>query len=547
MRASQASTPRPVALDVVPDNIPNELKAHPRWVAWRFNFREDRWRKVPVSCHTRRDADITDGASWATFERAYEYYRKNRLHGVGFVFAPEDPFAGIDLDECHDPFSGKIEKWASHIIRDVNSYAEVSPSGMGIKIFLRGRTPVDGRRRKGRLEIYDRSRFFTVTGIHFAGTPTSVESRQHELDQLYRATFGEPHAVVPVELNHTGNAMLTDAQIIARAMRASNGQSFARLWTGNVDGYDSESEADLALANYLAFWVGPDPERIESLFDQSDRGHREKWQERPDYRERTIKRALEGRTDFYRPGAPLEGMLTRKLQEQTGQLSTRDDGPGAPLEGMLTRNIQEQTGQLSTRDGRRPPVSPTREVCEQVKRAAQDLAEEFGALPDWEVAFRLARRLRGCGQESQGVLERAAEAFCERAGRSKEDFLTALLIAWPKVRLAEGEDVFTWAAHRAEQEPVQLDFSPGPKYKFIASLAYHLTQITGKKPFWLPRERIAALLKTSPMTVSRTVQLLEQNRVIRCVNDAYSYKNHKAKEYVLVARRAEAVGSEPAA
>jgi hypothetical protein len=86
------------------------------------------------------------------------------------------------------------------------------------------------------------------------------------------------------------------------AMAAGNGEDFARLWRGDWSGYSSQSEADLALCNHLAFWCGPDEQRIADLFAQSGL-NRTKWQ-REDYRRRTIRKALEGRTEYYEwPGA----------------------------------------------------------------------------------------------------------------------------------------------------------------------------------------------------------------------------------------------------
>jgi hypothetical protein len=94
------------------------------------------------------------------------------------------------------------------------------------------------------------------------------------------------------------NGTPSDPELIEKAKRARNGDQFARLWAGDISDYgDDESRADLALCGLLAFWTGPDPTRIDTLFRQSGL-MREKW-ERKDYRERTIKKALEGHTEFY--------------------------------------------------------------------------------------------------------------------------------------------------------------------------------------------------------------------------------------------------------
>lgn len=118
----------------------------------------------------------------------------HRLHGPAFALGlalgqvDNGPtFAGIDLDGCRDRRTGVIEEWARQIIHAVNSYTEISPSGTGVKIFLTGglRDEDTSQRKVHRLEVYDCKRYFTVTGHHLAGTPTTVESRETELRALY--------------------------------------------------------------------------------------------------------------------------------------------------------------------------------------------------------------------------------------------------------------------------------------------------------------------------------------------------------------------------
>jgi primase-polymerase (primpol)-like protein len=90
--------------------------------------------------------------------------------GIGFVLTPDDPFAGIDLDHCRDPETGEIEPWASEIVDRFQSYTEISPSGAGIRIFIRGTLPAGKGRHRGRVEVYDRGRFLTVTGQRLEGS-----------------------------------------------------------------------------------------------------------------------------------------------------------------------------------------------------------------------------------------------------------------------------------------------------------------------------------------------------------------------------------------
>jgi primase-polymerase (primpol)-like protein len=229
--------------------------------------------------------------------------RRDCLPGIGFMFHPEDPFAGVDLDYCLCPDTGKLESWAAAIVAKLGSYAEVSPSGTGVKVFMRGKLPL-GRRRKGQIEMYDRGRFFTTTGHRLVDSPAIVNERGEELRLLHRRVFGDPaREVADGKRGSRENSVsgLSDEELVDRAMRAANGERFGRLWAGDTSDYangdnEGRSEADLALCSILAFWVGPDQGRIDHLFRQSGL-MRAKWQ-RADYRALTLALALD-REEFW--------------------------------------------------------------------------------------------------------------------------------------------------------------------------------------------------------------------------------------------------------
>jgi hypothetical protein len=200
------------------------------------------------------------------------------------------------LDNGRDPKTGRIKKWASQIIRDLASYTEVSPSGTGVKIFLKGKVP--GKlRRKGDIEMYDSGRYFTVTGRSLKKTPLTVKKKQRKLEKLYEQTFGtKDDSQNSLLLSKTSiNGELTDAQIIEKLNKNKNAQ---RLWNGDFSGHDSQSKADLSLCGRIAFYAGPDPNRIARLFRQSGLGQRPKAS-RDDYVLTTVNKALEGKTEYF--------------------------------------------------------------------------------------------------------------------------------------------------------------------------------------------------------------------------------------------------------
>jgi putative DNA primase/helicase len=298
----QETASPPTTLPFAPENIPRKLTERPQWVAWKWKRSGGGWTKIPVSPGAEQPADITDPETWKTFEAALTCYaRMPGAAGVGYVFSSEDPYVGIDLDDCREPATEKIEDWAARIVREIDSYAELSPSGTGVKIFARGEVP-GKRRRKGKVEMYDHPRFFTTTGRRLEGTPKTITDGQEAMKKLYRDTFGPlvPSGVITTVGHDWQGTVMTDQELLERAKSAGNGEKFGRLWTGDANGYASDSEADLALCSLLAFWVGPDVERLDRLFRQSGLC-REKWLWRADYRERTIKEALK-RGEFQRGG-----------------------------------------------------------------------------------------------------------------------------------------------------------------------------------------------------------------------------------------------------
>jgi putative DNA primase/helicase len=145
-------------LPIRTENIPQELKARPQWVVWKaVGAKPD---KVPYSPRTGRRASSTDILTWSTFQEALEAYENGDYAGLGFVFSSADPYTGIDLDDCVDE-DGEIALWALEIVRYFDSYTELSATGTGLHVIVRGEIP---NRRKDEVEVYSSKRFFTVTG-----------------------------------------------------------------------------------------------------------------------------------------------------------------------------------------------------------------------------------------------------------------------------------------------------------------------------------------------------------------------------------------------
>jgi putative DNA primase/helicase len=154
----EQTAPNKRLLLVKEESIPEELRVRPQWVMWKAVG--DKLDKVPYSVRTGRRASSTDLLTWATFQEALEAYENGEYAGLGFVFSSADPYTGVDLDNCVDE-DGEIAGWAFEIVRYFDSYTELSATGSGLHIIVRGNVP---NRRKGQVEVYSSKRFFTVTG-----------------------------------------------------------------------------------------------------------------------------------------------------------------------------------------------------------------------------------------------------------------------------------------------------------------------------------------------------------------------------------------------
>lgn len=296
---------KPRVLQLAPAGVPDAITAEPRWVLWRLVLDDGKWTKRPVRT-SGRAASSTNPKTWTTFALAVAAYQRGGFDGIGFVLG--DGWAGIDLDDVRNSSTGKIvAPWAADLIERAGTHADVSPSGTGVKLFGRGAWAGDWHKKPhpsgvGEIEVYDSGRFFCVTGTPLGENP--VGDIQPTLDGL-APLFGPALASAPAG-DATPPAVVgvstTDDEIIERAHRAKNGDKFARLWDGDTTDYGGDdSRADLALCSLLAFWCGPDADRIDRLFRRSGL-MRAKWDTKrkgSTYGAGTVAKAIASTTEFY--------------------------------------------------------------------------------------------------------------------------------------------------------------------------------------------------------------------------------------------------------
>lgn len=303
-------TSREQILPVRADEIPAVMKSADRWVIWKAEpvaGKPNQLTKVPYQARNpERKAMSNQPSTWATYEEALA--AANQIpaeEGGGLGFMLGDDWAAVDIDDAFDPVTGVLDEEAARIIADLASYAERSVSGTGIHILVRG--AVQRGLKVGNCEVYSSGRYFTVTGHRIDGAPAEVHERDGQLLALWTELTARRSArrtgLANRPLLRHGAAQRSagdlpeDSVIVDVGHHVCSG--FTALWEGDTSAYDGdESRADMALFGSLAYLLGPGQEsRLEQIARRSGLV-RDKWN-RPDYIERTISRAYEGRERFY--------------------------------------------------------------------------------------------------------------------------------------------------------------------------------------------------------------------------------------------------------
>lgn len=290
------------------DSIPPELKELDQWICWKLENRDGKATKIPINPRTGGNAMSNNKETWASFETALEACFQNKYSGLGFMFSNENDILGIDIDHCRNIETGELSEQAKDILSTLDSYSELSPSESGIHILCKGKLPDKGR-RNGCIEMYETGRFFTVTGKVLTDYSRNIEERTETLSLIHSKYIAKQQKQQDVR---TFTSVSLDADdIIRKASEAANGSKFQSLFSGNWQGmYTSQSEADLALCNLLAFWCGCDFNKMDELFRQSGL-YREKWNKQhgaDTYGNMTLNEAIRNCREVYDPKKNMESV-----------------------------------------------------------------------------------------------------------------------------------------------------------------------------------------------------------------------------------------------
>src|ERR1019366_9620359 len=205
--------------------IPLEMTHIPSWIVYRLEQRDGKDTKVPYSPRTGHRASVTDPSHWASYSEALTAHQSGQFNGIGFVFSANDPYSGFTLDDPKGDLSS-IERAQLILNTFSNTYSEVSPSGKGIHIIVRGKIAGDGRRRGG-IEVYSKERYFTMTGATYNNAP--ISENDYYLQRLWEELGG---ANTPALGLVVGSAVTkTDEEVYNKA--CSTNEKFLPLWQGN--------------------------------------------------------------------------------------------------------------------------------------------------------------------------------------------------------------------------------------------------------------------------------------------------------------------------
>ena len=289
-------------------NIPQELKNNASFCVWKKEKRNGKPTKVPYNPRTGQMAKTNDPSTFSDFNTAMKSFAMGGYDGIGYRVS--EGIGAIDIDHCIRE-DGSLNDVAASILGFFpDSYFEKSPSGTGLRGFFKlspdfvyDKTVYYINNRKHGLEVYlpgVTNRFVTVTGdVYRQGSVSrNDEALQSTLDTFMRRSSRIEGSTVEA------CSYLDDKAVIAHASRSESGEKFKALMEGRwEEGYDSQSDADMALIAMLAFWCGNVEEQIDRIFRSSGL-MRDKWDRRTGdstYGQITIRNAVASNDTIYLP------------------------------------------------------------------------------------------------------------------------------------------------------------------------------------------------------------------------------------------------------
>lgn len=370
--------------------------------------------KIPKNPFNGKNAKANDPQSWGTFEQAVKACDTFNFDYIGFEFAP--PFFGVDLDHCMD----KLD-FVDEFVETLQSYAEISKSGDGIHIICKGKLP-DGSRRKGGVEMYSEGRYFICTGNIYNTAYMKIKECTEPVKVLHSKYL--PNSVPKAEMRREVVVDLDDAEIIDKARSCRTGSLFSMLYAGEWQGiFPSQSEADLALCNQLAFWTGRNATQMDRIFRTSGL-FRKKWDTKrgnDTYGNKTIGKACASCTEVYEPKKYDDDTSLAIAFFKDGKVGVTDENKKKNYDFTDTGNAHRLydrfgnilkysynrkkwyfwTGKTWTLDESGEVKKMADDICEDLKKEAYNISDEDLQ----EAALKFAKRTAGSSAKEAMIKE----------------------------------------------------------------------------------------------------------------------------------------------
>ena len=387
-----------------------ELKQMEIWLCWILKKNKDgKWTKVPIAASgAATGTDEAHRHTWVTYEEAVRAAKLKHYSGVGFVIPAGYFMLDIDHRDLNDPI---VQKFLN---RFSNTYAEISVSGHGIHVLGKAdldRIPTytdkEGKRRLSRdyyqrnskagLELYiggTTGRFCTYTGDAVNDVPLAdcTEAILTTLEQdMKKEKADKPNTKQKTEKPRREQAPaqkdIVDPEeleaeafeVVASLRRQKNSAKFIRLYDrGDTSDYGSQSEADLALCTLIAFRAGNNPQLIDFIY-RGSKLYRDKW-ERADYRENTIRKAIENCEEsqpdhpyfivFNKQGAPVlePSLLADYIRKNVTYIIVQDSSTGSRMPYVYEHGVYLRCDRESFLSVIKKPVMDFNSVCVKMPR-----------------------------------------------------------------------------------------------------------------------------------------------------------------------------------
>jgi len=250
-------------------NLPAALQPlvhRAQWAIWQLTWKDNRWSKPPLFAYDpRQHANSADPSTWVDYSTAVDAMLAHHADGITFILTPDDELAAFDLDHARDPATATIAEWAQRLLNLVrHSYAEISPSGTGLRIWGTAIGAPIHRQFKlengAALELFRRARKpLTVTGLQL-GRCQQLGNVDQAIERAM--LWAERHKAAPTPSSGAGTTVGPGIQLSIQEI-----EEFVQIAPAPVGGQSIRSEVfHIVVGHYHG--CGWTPEQIFAHLEQ---------------------------------------------------------------------------------------------------------------------------------------------------------------------------------------------------------------------------------------------------------------------------------------